>query len=311
MASFSRGKSILRAFSRISPAGKLVFCCLTTALALAACAREAPPTGTLVRDDFGNAVVPGAARRIISLNPATTEMLFAIGAGSRVIGRTTWDSYPDSARLVPDMGPGLRPNLEVVIGAKPDLVILYASADNRPAAERLRSLGIATLAVKNDSIGDLARTLRLLGMVTGGSAAAEIVADSVRATLDRVRAATRDRERRTAFWYIWDAPLITIGRGSYMSELLEIAGARNLYDDLDRPSPTVTLEDVVRRNPDVVIAGPDGTKNLRGDARWSTLPAVKAGRIIVADTALVAKPSVRLGEAAVSLARQLHPGIEL
>jgi len=264
-----------------------------------------------VRDDFGQEVLPGVARRIISLNPATTEMLFAIGAGDRVIGRTTWDSYPDFVRLIPDMGPGLRPNLEVVIAAKPDLVILYASADNRPAADRLRALGISTLAVKNDSIGDLARTLRLLGIVTGDSVRAAIVADSVAATLDRVRAATKGRSRPTAFWYIWDSPLITIGRGSYMSELLEIAGARNLYDDMTVPSPSVTLEDVVRRNPDVVIAGPDGTRNLSTDARWLALPAVRAGRIIVADTALVAKPSVRLGEAAVSLARMLHPGIEL
>lgn len=310
MASFIRGKSIVRAFSRILPGRKLAFCFVAACLT-GACERDAGQTPLAVRDDFGHAVVPGVARRIISLNPATTEMLFAIGAGSRVIGRTTWDWYPDSARLVPDMGPGLRPNLEVVIGAKPDLVILYASADNRTAADRLRSLGVATLAVKNDSIGDLARTLRLLGIVTGESARAEAVSDSVRVTLDRVRAATAGRPRPTAFWYIWDSPLITIGRGSYMSELLEIAGARNLYDDIAKPSPTVTLEDVVRRNPDVVIAGPDGTRNLRGDARWRALPAVKAGRIIIADTALVAKPSVRLGEAAVSLARQLHPGIGL
>ncbi len=310
MASFNRGKSIVRAFSRILPGRKLVFCFVAVCLA-AACGRDAGPARTILRDDFGHAVVPGVARRIISLNPATTEMLFAIGAGSRVIGRTTWDWYPDSARLVPDMGPGLRPNLEVVIGAKPDLVILYASADNRTAADRLRSLGVATLAVKNDSIGDLARTLRLLGMVTGDSARAEAVSDSVRLTLDRVRAATAGRPRPTAFWYIWDSPLITIGRGSYMSELLEIAGARNLYDDIAKPSPTVTLEDVVRRNPDMVIAGPDGTRKLRGDARWRALPAVTAGRIIVADTALVGKPSVRLGEAAVSLARLLHPGIDL
>jgi ABC-type Fe3+-hydroxamate transport system substrate-binding protein len=264
-----------------------------------------------VRDDFGNEVVPGVARRIISLNPATTEMLFAIGAGSRVIGRTTWDSYPDSARLVPDMGPGLRPNLEVVIGAKPDLVILYASADNRPAADRLRSLGVATLAVKNDSIGDLSRTLRLLGRVTGDSARAEVVADSVHATLGRVRAATADRTRSTAFWYIWDVPLITIGRGSFMSELLEIAGAKNLYDDIAAPSANVSLEDVVTRDPHWVVAGPEGTRNLRRDSRWRALPAVRAGRIIMADTSLVGKPSVRLGEAAVSLARLLHPGIDL
>ena len=170
MASFIRGTSTLRAFSRILPAGKLVCCCAV--VILSACERPAAAPPASVRDDFGNEVSAGAAQRIISLHPATTEMLFAIGAGSRVIGRTSWDNYPDSARLVPDMGPGLRPNLEVVVGAKPDLVILYASADNRPAADRLRSLGIATLAVKNDSIGDLARTLRLLARVTGDSARA-------------------------------------------------------------------------------------------------------------------------------------------
>jgi iron complex transport system substrate-binding protein len=309
VASFVAANSCMRAVLRNIPAGTLVFLCAGGFAA--ACGRAPAPTAQAHRDDFGHEVVRGEAQRIVSLNPATTEMLFAIGAGGRVIGRTTWDSYPDAALRVPDMGPGLRPNLEVVVAAKPDLVILYASADNRPAADRLRSLGIATLAVKNDSIGDLRRTLRLLAVATGDSARAAAVADSVGATLRRVRAVTAGLPRRTAFWYIWDAPLITIGRGSYMSELLEIAGARNLYDDVDAPSPTVTLEDVVRRNPDVVVAGPDGSRNLLRDSRWLTLPAVKAGRVIVADTALVAKPSVRLGEAAVSLARQLHPGIEL
>lgn len=310
MASFNVGTNNTRAFLRLKPAGKLVFYCGIPLLA-AACARAPGPSTATLRDDFGHALTPIVARRIVSLNPAATEMLFAIGAGRRVIGRTSWDSYPDSARLVQDMGPGLRPNLEVVLSAKPDLVILYASADNRPAADRLRDAGVATLAVKNDSIGDLARTLRLLGAVTGDSAGAAAVADSVHATLARVRAATAGRARRTAFWYIWDAPLITIGRGSYMSELLDIAGARNLYDDIPKPSANVTLEDVVRRDPDVLIAGPDGTRNLQTDKRWLALRAVKRGSIITADTALVAKPSVRLGEAAVSLARALHPGIDL
>ena len=309
MASFNRGTTFLRAFSRLLPAGKLVFCCAV--LPAVGCARDSSSPAPALRDDFGQTVVPGNARRIVSLNPATTEMLFAIGAGSRLIGRTTWDSYPDSARQVPDMGPGLRPNLEVVLAAKPDLVILYASADNRSAADRLRSLGVTTLAVKNDSIGDLARTMRLLGRVTGDSERAEVVVDSVHATLGRVRAATAGLERRTAFWYIWDSPLITIGRGSFMSELLDIAGAKNLYDDIAAPSANVALEDVVTRNPHWVVAGPEGTRNLRDDSRWRALPAVRAGRIIMADTALVGKPSVRLGEAAVSLARLLHPGIDL
>ena len=167
MASFIFRKYGVRAFSRKLPWRRLVFCC---AAVVAGCGGPDVPARQPVVDDFGHEVASGVARRIVSLNPATTEMLFAIGAGSRLEGRTSWDCYPDSARFVPDMGPGIRPNLEVVLAAKPDLVVLYASADNRAAADRLRSLGVFTLAVKNDSIGDLVRTLRLIARVTGDSA---------------------------------------------------------------------------------------------------------------------------------------------
>ena len=251
----------------------------------------------LALDDFGDTVPVGlAARRIASLNPTTTELLFAMGDGGRLVGRTHWDNYPPEAAAVPDLGNGLRPNIEAVLAAHPDLVLLYASADNRSTALKLHELGVATLSVKVDHIADFAREARLLGRVLGDSTAAATVVDSVQRTLDRVRAATAPLPHPTVFWIVWESPLMAVGGGSFLDELLTIAGGTNIYGSLSAPSPVVSREDVLSRHPDVIFTSPQGAKD------WS-------GRVLVPDTTLIGHPSVRLGEAAVSLANLLHPGV--
>lgn len=261
-------------------------------------------------DDFGDAIRIGRPPgRIVSLNPATTEILFALGAGSRLVGRTKYDLCPDSAKLVPSLGDGIRPNVEAILAARPDLVFLYASEDNRPAASRLRAAGVSTLSLKVDHIADFRRTVRLLGAILGDSARARILTDSVDRTLDKVRAATARLPRPGVFWHIWDAPVITIGAGSFMSELVDIAGAKNVYADIKAPSAQVSLEDVARRNPDFILAGPVGKSQIEADPRWRIVRAARDNKILVVDTLLVARPSVTLGEAAVSLAKLLHPAV--
>lgn len=279
------------------------------ALALAACERQSARK-LPGRDDFGDTVRIGAAvpNRIVSLNPATTEILFTLGAGGRLVGRTKYDLWPDSARFIRALGDGIRPNVEAVLGTHPDLVILYASEDNRAAAARMRSAGVNTLALKVDHISDFRRSVELLGAILRDSARARVVIDSVGATLDRVRSATAALARPTVFWHIWDAPIITIGAGSFMNELVEIAGARNVYADIPGPSATISLEDVARRNPDFILAGPIGAAQIESDPRWRIVRAVRDRNVLVVDTLLVARPSLRLGEAAVSLANLLHPG---
>ena len=271
----------------------------------------APPPGE--RDDFGGALpaFEQAPQRIVSLNPATTDILFTVHAGPRVVGRSKWDLYPDSARLVPSLGDALRPNVEAVLGANPDLVILYASEDNRLAYDRLRDAGIAVLSLRIDRIEQFERAARLLGRVTGNTDAGARVADSVLATLTRVREATAGLQRPRVFWRIWDAPLITIGRGSFLSQLVDIAGARNVYEDIAAPSQQITFEDVVRRDPEFVLVGPEGNETITTDPAWRALRAVREGRVRIVDTTLVGRPSVRLGEAAVHLAELLHPGLEI
>lgn len=292
------------------------FAALAAAIALAGCvSREEPPravTDTAAPrppvDDFRHEAPRGEARRIVSLNPATTELLVALGAADRLVGRTSWDLYTPAVRRARDLGNGIRPNIEAVLETRPDLVILYGSEDNVMAARRFRDAGVATLSLKLDRIGQLERAALLVGAAVGQEARARVVVDSVQRTLDSVRTAVEGKPRPRAFWHVWDAPIITIGRGSFLHELLEIAGGENVYADVGSPSPQVELEDIARRDPAVLLAGPEGARRIRTEQRWRAVRAVRNDRVLVVDTNLVARPSVRLGEAAVSLARLLHPG---
>ena len=281
---------------------------LVVACALTACERRAAPIGDTTTDDFGDTIVVAAApARIVSLNPTTTELLYAIGAGARLVGRTSYDRIPAAVSTVPDLGPGLRPNVEAVLSARPDLVILYASEDNRDAARRLRAARIPTVAYKVDRIADFARLTLALGRITGDTAAARITVDTVGRTLATTLARTAALPHPRVFWFLWESPLLAVGGGSFLSELLKVAGARNVYDSLPGPSPSITFEDLLRRDPDIVLASATTRDRMLADPRWRTLRAVRARRVLVFDSTMVNGPSARVGANAVALAKLLHP----
>lgn len=280
---------------------------------IAGCSRGQPARddSAAVVDDYGEAIIASPpARRIVSLNPTTTEILFALGAGDRVIGRSRWDQWPEAARAVPEVGDAIRPSVERILAAHPDLVVLYASGDNRAAADALRKAGLRVVALRVDRIADFARCVTLLGALTGESDAASVAVDSVERSLAAVKRAMQGKSRPRVFIHVWDNPLMAIGGGSFLSELVEIAGGRNIYGDRPEPSPQVSFEDLVRREPDVILAGPVDAARLRREPRWTRLLALRKGRIVAYDTSLVGRPSMRLGEAAHSLATLLHPSVE-
>jgi iron complex transport system substrate-binding protein len=294
-----------------SAARRLVSAIVALAPALVACTRDVPrtPAARPVTDDFGDTLVfREAPRRIVSLNPSTTELLFAIGAGGRLVGRTTYDRWPEAAIALPDLGAGLRPNVEGVLAAKPDLVLLYASDDNRDAARRLRAAGVATAAYRVDRIADFRRVTLALGTLTGDSVAARTTVDSVGATIERVRAATASLPRPTVFWPLYDQPLLATGGGSFLNELIDVAGGSNVYGFLPEPSPRITVEDLLKRDPEVVLLSPESRARYLADPRWRALRAVRENRLLAVDTTVVYRPGPRLGEAARSIANLLHPG---
>jgi ABC-type Fe3+-hydroxamate transport system substrate-binding protein len=274
---------------------------------VAACAREsAPRAGAL--DDHGRPIPALATpRRIVSLGPSTTEILYTLGAGDRLVGRSRWDRWPDDVRSVPEVGDAIRPSVERILALQPDVVFLYAAADNRAAGDALTRAGVPAIALRVDSIGQYLHAVALIGDLLGVPARADSIVRALRAQLDTVRTRTASRPRVTVFLPAWDEPLMTLGSGSYLSELVEIAGGRNVYAERHEPSLVVAMEDVVRRDPDIVLTTPVSAARIGRDPSWQVLRAVREGRVLAYDTLLVSQPSSRLGDAAASLARLLHP----
>lgn len=262
-------------------------------------------------DDFG-APLPTDARfaaRVVSLNPAATEAIFTIGADSLLVGRSRWDEYPKAVSRIPALGDGIRPNIEAVLAARPTLVVLYATAENRAAADALARAGVRTIALRVDRIAQFHRLLATLGRALGAEANARSVSDSVQSTLDRVRSLTASRPRPRVVWPAWESPLLVIGGGSYIDELLTIAGAENVFHDMDAPSPPVSVEEIAKRDPDLVITGASRGAKLSANPSWQAIRAVRETRFIVQDPSVTGRPSVVLGMAAVQLARALHPAL--
>ena len=249
--------------------------------------------GLVVVDDAGDTVrLAGPAQRVVSLIPATTELLFAIGAGPTLVGRTRWCDYPAAAAAVPDVGDGMTPNLEAVAATRPDLVVLYNSGQNGGAAERLRSLGIPAIRVRSDLLADVPRLARLLGTLTGRLAAA----DSLAAAFDTALAAATVKptgRRPSIFILVWDQPPMTVGRGSYLSELLERAGGINAYADLPTSSGQISIESVADRNPDLVFTTTEAPPAFATRPEWQGIPAVHERRFVHAPGSEFSRPSPR------------------
>jgi len=278
----------------------------------AAPASTTAPSDSL--DDFGAPVASVAANaRVVSLNPTATEVLFALGVQTQLVGRSDYDEFPAEAKRLPAMGNGIKPNVEAVLAARPNVVVLYATADNLAAAEAFARAGVKVVALRGDRIEGFHRLVRILGTTLNASDAARVLSDSVHATLERVRAVVArnvsDSSRPTVLWPVWPTPPMVIGRGSYLHELMDIAGARNVFGDMDAPSPQVNIEEVVRRAPQRVVSSATRAEELKASPVWRSVPAVANGQFVLIDPALTLRPSVQLGMAAVALARALHPAL--
>lgn len=276
-------------------------------LTLAAGCRPAPPPGGARRivDDAGDTVaVPGVAHRVVSLIPATTEILFAIGAGAALVGRTHWCDYPAAAVRIPDLGDGINPNLEAVVAARPDLVVLYRSGQNAAAAERLRANGIPAIQVRSDALADVPRLARLLGALTGR----ELAADSLRDAFNRELAAATvpsPPHPPGVFILVWDEPPMTVGAGSYLSELLARAGSRNVFADLPASSGQISVEAAAARDPDFVFTANPALPAFAGRPEWQAVRAVRERRFIHGPGSEFSRPSPRAPAAIRQLATQL------
>ncbi len=266
-------------------------------------ARSASPL-VLVDDAGDSAALAAPASRVVSLIPTTTELIFALGGGSTVVGRTAWCDWPAEAQAVPNLGDGISPSLEAIVGTRPDFVILYRSATNAAVVRELRAQGIPTVQLRVDNIADMARATRLLARALGREASADSLQHAVDSSVAAV-SATNDAGPR-AFLLVWDQPLTTIGRGSFLAELVARAGGRNVFDDVSASSAPVSLEAVVARDPDVVLAISPGREPTRARPQWRAIRAVREGRFVTLEGSVYFRPTPRVAQAISGLKEMLQ-----
>lgn len=225
-----------------------------------------------------------------------------------MVGRTRWDEDPPAVLNVPSIGDGLDPNIEAVVAREPDLVVFYESASNAQAIDRLGALGIRSVSFRLDRIEDFRRTVPALAALTGTTA----TADSALAVFDRDLAASSSpaspaSSAPTVLILVWDNPPIVIGAGSFLSELVTLAGARNVFADIDRASVQVSIETIAARDPDLVlVTGNELPPPFAERPEWRVVNAVRARRFLAVDGTEFAWPSFRTPAAV----RELRAALE-
>lgn len=266
-----------------------------------------------VRDSRGRTVsLDAPARRVVSLVPSTTELIVAMGGEDRLVARTRHDDQPGLEEL-PSLGTGLEPNLEALASLGPDLVVAQETSRIRSVVQPLESLGIPVYVAGTGGIDGLRRHARAVGELLGMAAEADSLVASIDGELEQVARRVEGAEPTEVLYILHPDPPFTTGSGTYLHQVIEAAGGTNVFADVEEEWPEVSMEAVVRRDPDVVVAS-RGHEDRGGDATWirekpgwRSLSAVEEGRVLVVDPDLFNRPGPRVGEAARTLARFLHP----
>jgi iron complex transport system substrate-binding protein len=260
-----------------------------------------------VTDDYGRDVVLAApARRVVSLAPHLTELMYAAGAGKRLVGAFAYSDYPPEARNLPRVGSEAQIDLEAVVALKPDLVVAWPQSGSTRAVERIAALGIAVFRSEPRELEDIARTMETLGRLTASEAPAAAAAHAFRARTAHLARAYASRPVVRAFYQVWDRPLITVNADHVISKVMRLCGGENVMADLPAIAPAIDRERVLRADPEVIVAsGVDGARPPWLD-RWQAFPAmaaVRGGNLYAVRPELLQRHTPRILDGAEALCR--------
>ncbi len=257
-------------------------------------------------------------KRIVSLVPALTEMLYAIGAGSQVIAVSSYDEYPPEVKSLPRVGALLDPDTERIIVLKPDLVITYGSQVDLQA--QMKRAGIPSFDYRHGGLGHILTTMKELGARTGRTPEAEKAVAAIEARLAAVRASVEGKRRPRTLLVFSREPktlrnmYVSGGRG-FLHDMLEIAGGEDVFNDIDKESVQVSTETILARAPEVIIelrpeeipAGQPMRDELASWGRLASVPAVRNQKVIFISGHAVTVPGPRVAEGVERMAKALHP----
>ncbi len=273
-----------------------------------------PPVAThAVRDGLGRVVhVPFDPARLISLAPSSTEILFAIGAGEKVVAVDGYSDYPPEVRARQRIGSDLEPSLERIVALKPEIVFTATSANSEATVNALERLGIAVFVSRSGSLAEIFTDIAGIGDASNREREADALSQKMRAELDLIGARARTRPPVSAVVVVWPEPLTVAGAGSHVHELLQLAGGTNLAADSPQPFPTYSTERLLKRAPEVLIIGThaQAAPPLATFERLTSIPAVQNHRVHLIDGDLLFRPGPRIIEGARQLEHLLHPELK-
>lgn len=265
-------------------------------------------------DDLGRRVyLANPPRRIISLAPSVTEILFGVGLDAEVVGVTAFCDFPPQAKAKPKIGAST-PNLEAILGLKPDLVVGNKDFIRPDALAKLEQLRVPVFILAPKSVEDIFLHISTVGRLVGHDKEARAVVQELRNRVHDIRHRTSSTRPVRVFYVVNSDPLISVGSGSFIHQMLELAGGENIVGRVATPYPKVSLEDVLRRDPEVIIF-PIGTSEGIPEAeqqrwrKWASISAVAQNRLRQIPGDLVNRSGPRVIEGIEGLAKIFHPAL--
>ncbi|MGE5630002.1 MAG: ABC transporter substrate-binding protein [Caulobacteraceae bacterium] len=240
-------------------------------------------------------------QRIVSLSPSNTEILFALGAGDRVVGVTSYDDYPEEVKNIEKVGTFEGPNMELIKKVQPDVVL--AGYIQEETVKSLESMGIPVIVTEAESFDSIYDSIKLIGKVAGTDAKAEETVQSMKSTIEAIASKTKDKKKPTVFYVVWTDPLTTAGAKTFINDVIKAAGGINVAEKVDGWAK-YSAEELVKDNPDMLISALHSTdkgmskEDISNNPIFRKLESVRKGNVyIMSDDNIISRPGPRIVQA--------------
>ena len=240
-----------------------------------------------VTDDMGKVItLASPAKRIISLSPHVTELIFAAGAGEQIIGTVNYSDYPAAAKAIPRVGDNRQLDIERIIAMKPDLLVVWMHGAFERQLEPLRKSGIPYYFSEPHKLEDIPETLLKLGSLFGTEKQARVAANAFSQQLSQLSARYQKQSTVRTFYQVWGKPIFTLNDKNIVSDVIRICGGKNIFGHLSAAAPTLSTEAVIQENPELILSGDSDNQGVSGIEQWKTfgtMLAVKNHNLVAID----------------------------
>jgi len=269
----------------------------------------------LLTDEVGREVkIPHSAKRIISLAPSITEILFALGLDGEIAAITNFCDYPDAVMNKPRIGGFVNPNIEKIVSLKPDLIIGIRDGNRMDTIYRLNDFGFPVYLIDPKGFDGVMQTIKNIGEVVGRERESKRMIRDVVNKREHIVTLTRSLSQPKVFFQVGDVPMITVGKGTLADDLIRLAGGRSISENELMSYPSYSIETILLKAPEIIIMSSMESKKdymnlVKKWQNWKSIPAVRMNTIYVIDSNLVDRPTPRIQKGLEALARIIHPEI--